>query len=253
MKTKLVGICIFIGITTTYAAQSDNTVLQTRALIPIVEERQLTPQELAIAKKYQQQIDDFIAKSRQTKTFDIPHLSKILKSAQKESLPDQVLHQYVMDLVKAFPERAGHIVHTAAMSYGKRLHPEHVMALAQTATISHPTPYKSIPMIIEQVKYLNQCANLGINPDDLAVDLAQIAPDNPLSPVAVTNLPNSNNRDPNTATPRAARNTPASVFTEMFFSRVPLSNPTVVTPVSAPGGEVPVTNNDNIVENKFAN
>lgn len=249
MKTKLVGICIFIGITTTYAAQSDNTMLQTRVLNPIVEERQLTPEELSVAKKYQLQIDDFITQSQQAKSFNIRSLSKILKSAQNENLPDQVLHQYVMDLVKAFPERAGHILHTAAMSYGKRLHPEHVMALARTATISHPTPFKAIPMIVEQVRYLEECVNLGINPDDLAVDLAQIAPDNPLSPVAIANLPDSSNRDPNTATPRAARNTPAPVFTQMFFSRVPLSHPTVVVPVSAPGGEVPVSNNVNIAEN----
>ena len=217
--------------------KKDNTE-QEPTTKPVVTQRTLTPAELQVTAKYRAQVDQFIAANKGKSTIKFADFTNILKKAHQDKVPEQVIHQYLRDVVKSFPNYAPHALHSAIMSYGKPIHPERAISLAKTAVVSHPTPFSSIPPIMAQLRQINVCEGLGIDFDALTIDLANIAPDNPLTPVVVSN--NETTSDPDSDTPRIIARPMPTGFAESFISRVPLPNPTDPEAVSPAGGQQPV-------------
>lgn len=201
----------------------------------VVTQRALTPAELKSAAKYRELVDKFITDNKGKTTINFTDFTTILTEAHQDKVPEQVIHQYLRDVVKSFPNYAPDALNAAIMSYGTPVDAERAKALAKTTVISHPTPFASVPAIIEQLKQINTCVGLPLDFDTLAVTLASIAPDNPLTPVVVSD--NTTTSDPSSDTPRIITRSMPTGFAESFISRVPLSPPTSPEAISPAGGQ----------------
>ena len=199
------------------------------------EERPLTPQERAAAIEFKKQLQNFIATSKAEGTFKDGPLREIFKKAIKSGVAPQTLHQAVAAVVKEFPNSAHHILHAVVLAHGPVVHPQVVTDFAKTVVVSHPKPYSMIEPIVAQLEILKSCVNCGdLDPEHVGLQLAQIAPDNPLTSVAATRTP---------GTPSVTTTSTSSEGPGAFDSRIPLKNPQdpefIVTPVSPAAGEEP--------------